>query len=419
MKCILPLTILLLIFMLICSSSNSPQIGSAGQADLNTKEYILEAENAIGEWVIGSFENSIYWDAGFTQGSYAEGAYVTSEMDVGATSSLVFSPPAPGYYLIGVRIYTREDEERTKPTLTLFLQDEEGHVIPNELEIQAKGHAWPLGLWNLPVVGLWNLPAGQITLTFQSYSRRFIFLDYFYLAPIFEARGSSSVFLPVSPWPAEGDWIWGRPMDWASIATTTPGAASWIEFQVPVAGEYTIYVATWHDGAYEHLIDFQIGTGESSPTAQLILRAGTYWQIERLGSFSLPEGEMSLRFTSNPQNPPDVPIAIAAMFIVPEGRVVTELPFLREREKGRFRIDGLKEEWEDVPVFLTDPEGDQSLNSDIKELKIVVEDGVLYIMVDFYSLAEHPSFLLEIDLDGNHEPEYVIEGGTETRWVII
>jgi hypothetical protein len=208
-------------------------------------------------------------------------------------------------------------------------------------------------------------------------------------------------------------------MDWASIATITPGAASWIGFQVPVAGEYTIYVATWHDGAYEHLIDFQIGTGESSLTAQLTLRAGTYWQVERLGSFSLPEGEMSLRFASNPQNHPDVPVAIAAMFIIPEGRVVRELPFLREREKGRFRIDGLKEEWEDVPVFLTDPEGDQSLNSDIKELKIAIEDGVLYIMVDFYSLAEHPSFLLEIDLDGNHEPEYMIEGGTETRWVII
>lgn len=72
-------------------------------------------------------------------------------------------------------------------------------MIPNELGIQVKGDAWPLGLWDLPVVGLWNLPAGQITLTFQSSSHRFIFLDYFYLAPLFEVRGYPSVFLPVSP----------------------------------------------------------------------------------------------------------------------------------------------------------------------------------------------------------------------------
>jgi len=39
-------------------------------------------------------------------------------------------------------------------------------------------------------------------------------------------------------------------------------------------------------------------------------------------------------------------------------------------------------------------------------------------VADFYPSAEHPGFLLDIDLDGDDELEYVIEGSTETRWVI-
>lgn len=138
-----------------------------------------------------------------------------------------------------------------------------------------------------------------------------------------------------------------------------------------------------------------------------------------MGPFSLPESEIPFYFTNNLQNPSDVPVAITALFIVPEGRVVSELSTLGEREKEPFRIDGLNEEWTEVPALLTDPEGDQLLNSDIKELKAAIADGFLYILVDFYSLAEHPGFLLDIDLDGNREPEYVVEGGTESRWVIV
>jgi hypothetical protein len=420
--------------MLICSSNSASQAVSAGQADPNTRGYILEAENATGDWLTGSVRNGIHSDVlsldllrqtvvdGWMKNSYAEGAYVTSEMASGATSSLVFTPPAPGYYLIGARIQTREGEEdksRGTPILTLLLRDEQGQAIPNELEAQAKGYTWSVPAVSLPVVGLWKLPAEPVILTFQSGASRFIFVDYFYLAPVFEARGGPSAFLPISPWPAKGDWIWGRFMDWGSIATTTPGAASWIQFQVPVAGEYAIYVAAWHDGDYEHLIDFHVGEGESALTSQITLPVGTYWQLERLGPFYLSEGEMPFRFTNNRQNPRDAAVAITALFMVPKGLVVSELPTLVERETGAFRIDGLRDDWADVPVLIADSEGDQLLNSDIKELRVAIADGFLYIMVDFYSLAEQPGFLFDIDLDGNHEPEFVIEGVIESRWLIL
>jgi hypothetical protein len=218
MKRIIPLIILLLAPILIYVSISAPQ------SDVNTTGYILEAENATGGWLTGPVKSAIYWDTAsldllpqtvvdrFIENSYAQGAYVTSEMAVGATSSLVFTPPAPGYYLIGARIQTREDEEnigRGAPILTLLLRDEQGRAIPNELEIQAKGYTWSVPSVSLPVVGLWKLPAESVTLTFQSGASRFIFVDYFYLAPVFEAQGTPSVFLPVSLWPAEGEWIWG------------------------------------------------------------------------------------------------------------------------------------------------------------------------------------------------------------------
>jgi hypothetical protein len=413
---------LLLVSVLIGLSGGLSHTGWRGQAFAESEEYILEAENASGGWLIGPFENSVFWEDAFTEGSYADGAYVTPDMPAGVTSSLAFTPPAPGYYLIGLRMFTREDERDANagmPTLTLLLQDEQGQGIPNELEAQAKGYTRALGLWDMLVMGLWNLPAGPTTITFQSGSSRFVFLDYFFLSPVFMARGSPCVFLPVSPWPAEGNWTWGQLLDWMSIATDEPGATASIPFEVPVAGEYAIYVSAWHDGAYEHLIDFQIGENGSALSAQLSLSAGTYWQAKRLGVFSLPEGETRLHFTSNPRNPPGVPVAIASLFIVPRGPVATELPFLRQRERGAFRTDGLMEEWKEVPTLIADPQGDQALSSDIRRLKAAVADGFLYVMVEFHTLAERPGFELAIDLDGNHEPEYVIEGGTEGRWFAL
>jgi hypothetical protein len=404
-------------------------IATAWAADAETGGYILEAEHSSGEWHTTPVLKSPYWNVQslallpeltvdrLYQNSYAMGALV-EEDGVGSTSSIEFTPPEPGYYLLGVRMSTREEDGYGGQThVTVMMRDAQGEIIPNELEVQALGYTWDVPV-AAPVVGMWNLPAEPVTLIFQARASRRIFLDYFYLTPLFEADGAPRAYLPSAPWPVEGDWAWGEHLDFMITVSTMPGESSTIPLYASVPGDHLLYAYIWHDGDYEQALDLQIGAGEEAFSAQVDLPQGTYWKMAEIGPVHLEKGETTLRFTNNPENPPDAVIGIETIHVVPLGRTLEVLPDSHVRE-GVLRPDGLGDEWGEVPVLLQDPEGDQELCSDIKELRALVANGTLNLMVGFHELSEHSGFVLDVDFDGNEEPEYMVEGSSEGHWALI
>ncbi|TRO47645.1 hypothetical protein E2P65_04085, partial [Candidatus Bathyarchaeota archaeon] len=279
----------------------SALLAAAGSAGAASGGYIIEAEQSSGEWSTGPVPKTPYWDMQnldllpdwvvdrLYENSYAMGAMV-EEGGVGSVSSIEFTPPEPGYYLVGVRMSTREEDGFGGQThVTAAIRDAEGEVIPNELEVQALGYTWDVPV-AAPVLGMWNLPSEPVTLVFQARVSRFIFLEYFYLTPLFEAEGAPRAYLPAVPWPVEGDWAWGGYLDFMITVSTMPGGSSTIPLYASAPGDHLLYAYVWHDGEHKQALDLQIGAGEGAFSTEIDLPRGTYWKMAEIGPVHLEMG---------------------------------------------------------------------------------------------------------------------------------
>jgi hypothetical protein len=370
------------------------------------QEYVLEAENSVGEWYTG------YWS-----GEYGRGAYLDEASPYNAISRLAFNITRPGHYLIGCRFSTEENVNYPAPAFTMLAEDEDGNLLHNLYENWPQGFVSRYGFsggWAAPVIGLWDLPRGNITLVARAPLPRYMVVDYFYLIPLLEVGGNPIAILPFSPWPAEGDWLWGETITSFSMATDRPGASSTLSFKAPVSAPYAIYVTTWHESRTDHRIDFEFNTSTAVNRVHVDQEAGTVYETFYLGTFDFPAGDVSIGFTSHPDNPTDGGVAIERFVFAPIMDPIQDLPVVAGRDRGDPVIDGVNGEWDGLPTIVEDPEGDSFGATDIRELKGFTRDGYLYFMCDFYSLTKHPKGFLEISLDGMGEMDYLIDVSAES-----
>ena len=382
---------------LVVSPTSGPAVGAGDEM-----AYVLEAEAAGGEWQTGLVSYSDLSVAG---------AYVSEASPNGAQSSLSFAVAQPGYYLIGARFHSSMTGTFGR-AVAVYLRQEGNAVLPNVFEASATGQGrfFNQGGWTFPVFGLWQLAQGTATLTFRALESRAMVIDYFYLVPLFEAKGSPSAILPLSAWPAAGEWVSG--MEWTggdASATTEPGASSSIEFDAPLSGKYAFYVTAWHRPTATDRITIDIESGTNSRSVQIVLGPEAEWQTKSIGSVALDEGSVTIRFASDPENPgtEEFPLAVESFLIMPEGAVLTSVPAVETRRaRDGILVDGLGYDWREVPLLLSDPHGDSSLTTDISELKGLTHGGHLYVMVGLHELAEHSYAELEVDYEGDGDREY-------------
>ena len=118
-----------------------------------------------------------------------------------------------------------------------------------------------------------------------------------------------------------------------------------------------------------------------------------------------PQGDISLFATHIPSDPFSIAInpegdifftsgiGIYRIFAVKEGMV----------------IDGLKDDWQEYPPVIVDPQGDwEDLETDMKALYGFTDDKNMYLMVEFYQFSDAglDSLNVEIDLDGDGWTDY-------------
>lgn len=399
-------TLLIIVSAGLMLNASSNQKSEAG--------YVIEAEKAVGQWKVGlvSYGRSGFYDP--PKDLMIKAAYIDESSPENAKSQIEFTVPLPGYYLIGARVFS-ERREGFPIDVSVLLHDSEGDLIINQFENSKVGYfrSYNQGGWVMPVLGLWNIPEGKVKLTFRSHNgkERFMAIDHFYLTPIFATKSGPTVTLPITAWPASGEWISGSPAVWAvSSMAKSPNLPSSITYDVPITGNYAIYVTMWHPGKHQHTVNFEIESYESVESAQVTLSKGeSLWQTMRLGSFRLREGKATVRFISQPSNHHNQRylVVIEGFMIAPENRILTELSDLPSRgaKRGHIALDGLGDEWENLPTVVTDPK-DTALKTDLRGLKAFTRDGFLYVLAKFYNLAEHPSAELEIDFEGDGRREF-------------
>lgn len=313
----------LVIALLIAAISSSVLIisDSSSNNQPRTTDHIIEAENAIGEWSTGLYDSMT-------------GAYIDSKENFNAVSYVNFYVQDTGLYLIGARFFRQHPEFRElldpnaefKEAIFCTLTDSEGNTIPNEFEksstVFSQLYAIQGGLCPL-VFGVWHIPAGEVKLTFKAYVNEFYAIDFFFVSPVIIVDGLPSAFLPLLTGGASGGWT--RLEFW--VTTEKPGVSSWIYFNVPLSGNYTIYVTIWHDGSVTHKVLFDVGNEGKAKSTQITLKEGDgIWTTTALGSFELEKGRVKITFTSDSTNPSGKPIMIESFLIFPENMVATELP---------------------------------------------------------------------------------------------
>ena len=75
--------------------------------------------------------------------------------------------------------------------------------------------------------------------------------------------------------------------------------------------------------------------------------------------------------------------------------------------KERITLDGLKDDWQESTPLLLDPEGDAvGKKTDIKAIHGFADGENLYLMLEFYELADYDYFFLEVDVNGNGHKDY-------------
>lgn len=190
-----------------------------------------------------------------------------------------------------------------------------------------------------------------------------------------------------------------------------PNLTSWITYDVPITTNYAIYATMWNSKKRQPKVNFEIENMGRDKSEQVSLQKGkSFWQTLLLGYFRLREGKVKIEFTSEASNPFDqkYPVVIEGFIIVPENKVLTELPNQpsREVQYGQIILDGLSTEWKNLPTVVTDPKGDTAQKTDLKALKAFTSEGFLYVLAEFYQLAEHPYAELEIDFEGDGKREF-------------
>lgn len=244
-------------------------------------------------------------------------------------------------------------------------------MLENMFENSAVGYAnfYNQGGWTFPTLGLWNIPEGEVELTCRNSASRFIAMDYFYLAPLFEVRGFPSVILPIAAWPAQGEWTNGAQTGAVSSMAERPDISAWIKFDASVSGRYALFATVWHPAGAQHKIDFEIESRGKTQLGQVVLHEDEgIWQTALVGSFRLDEGGTIIRFSSAPGNPRQ-PVAVESFLIVPQDVILrkqTEVERRRER-LGLLLVDGLATEWQHAPVVVSDPRGDSAHTTDLKK----------------------------------------------------
>jgi hypothetical protein len=361
---------------------------------------IVEAERATGEWKTGLIRHEV--------ATAVNVAYTDTSTPVNARSSLDFIVDTSGYYIIGCRMfefYEFEPESYFSTLLYVYLRDKDGNLIPNRFEHSAAGYLrrYPgFQWWITPALGMWYLPKGKVSLTFEA-GGNFIAIDYFYVVPVIELDGSQGIILPISAWEAQGEWS----AEAGAVVANGPGISSWIHFDVPFSDDYVIYATVWHEPETSRRILFEIENGGETELIPVSLSAEetTSWETVSLGSITLNEGETTIKFTSDPDDP-DIYVAIEGFIVVPRGGIVRQIPEIRP-QMLRY-IDGRVESWEEwevTPSVAEDPMGDSSKVTDIKAMKAEIKDGFLYVLIEYYELERIPYSELEVDFEGDGEGE--------------
>jgi hypothetical protein len=349
-------------------------ISKSGTSETEFRSHIIEAENAVGEW-----------NTGFIESLGIIGAYITGSEDLpGAVSHIDFNVSVPGFYFIGYEAYTPHDIDLQEKMVSCFVSDLEGNFIRNQFEDDTIATSpTPLsGFW-ASILGLWNLPKGTFRLTFRGHATHFLAVDFFYLTPLIAVDSVPSILLPMTGYKPLGNWDVLE----SGAQTEKSGVSAWTVFHVPTAGKYTIYANMQHHGGCQHKINFNIEQSRESESVQVILKEDeTAWKAVRLGSFSLEEGDVTIRFTTDPSNPSGCLVVIGDLFFFPESSMVlTEAPNLPER-KGMW-VDGLLNDWPENIFSVNDPTGDTARTTDFKTLKATIEDDFLWVAVEFYALV--------------------------------
>lgn len=63
-------------------------------------------------------------------------------------------------------------------------------------------------------------------------------------------------------------------------------------------------------------------------------------------------------------------------------------------------------DWQDLAPLLTDPKGDSKDKLDIKALYGFTDDKFLYLMVEFYEVADFWDMIISLDFNRDNQPEY-------------